>query len=81
MNSNDGEFEWATRGTGQFGFSRITVCIVTSETEQVTKIQGLEREYRKAVVGQQTTVENAVKWQADTLPVGNPLPQLQSFDP
>jgi hypothetical protein len=31
----------------------------------------IERAYRKAVVAQQTTAEQAVKWQADTLPVGN----------
>jgi hypothetical protein len=38
---------------------------------RVIKILDLEREYRMAVVAQHTAAEQAVKWQTDTLPVGN----------
>jgi hypothetical protein len=30
---------------------------------------GLEREYRRAVIAQQTMAERAARWQADILPV------------
>jgi hypothetical protein len=39
--------------------------------DHIIKKLDLEREYRRAVVAQQTTAGNAVKWLADSLPVGN----------
>jgi hypothetical protein len=42
--------------------------------DHIIKNLDLEREYRRAVVAQQTAVKDAIKWQADTLPVGNILP-------
>jgi hypothetical protein len=45
----------------------------TPPIDQDIKNQDLEREYRRKVVAQQTAVTNTVKWQADTLPVGNLL--------
>jgi hypothetical protein len=37
----------------------------------------LEREYRRAVVAQQTAVRRTMKWQADTVQVDNSYPLLQ----
>jgi hypothetical protein len=39
--------------------------------DRLIKNMGLERGYRRAVVAQQRAVKNAVKWQAESLPVSN----------
>jgi hypothetical protein len=47
---------------------------MTSFIRQIIKNLDLERTYRGAVVAQHTAAEQAAKWHANTLPVGNPQP-------
>jgi hypothetical protein len=47
--------------------TRFTTPVIGQAIENLD----IDRAYRRAVVAQQTTAERAVKWQADTLPVGN----------
>jgi hypothetical protein len=47
--------------------TRFTTPVIGQAIENLD----IERAYRRAVVAQHTAAEQAVKWQTDTLPVGN----------